>query len=140
MWELSKKHKTYIICADYPSLFKHDCSPAESFIRKVVMATTELHWDIAVENRTNGPKEAKKRSKRKTQKGAVKFHGRKTYLLQNPPTHAKSMKLKDVTKKYKAGKFGCRELAKQYSTVLNLPTAMGHETAKRMAHEIVAAK
>ena len=136
MWELSKKHKTNIVCADYPTLFKHDCSPAESFIRKVVMATTELHRDIAVENLTNGLKDAMRRSKRKTQKGRVKFNGRKSYLEMSHMTKTKKTKLKALTKRYRAKDFGCRELAKKYSTILNIDSTMGHETAKRVASEV----
>jgi len=136
MWELSKKHKTNIICADYPTLFKHDCSPAESFIRKVVMATTELHRDIAVENLTNGLKDAMRRSKRKTQKGRVKFNGRKSYLETCPMTKTKKLNLKAVTKRYRANEFGCRELAKKYTTILKIDQTMGHETAKRVACEV----
>ena len=136
MWELSKKHKTNIICADYPTLFKHDCSPAESFIRKVVMATTELHRDIAVENLTNGLKEAMRRSKRKTQKGRVKFNGRKSYLELSAMTETKKINLKAVTKRFRANEFGCRELAKKYTTILKIDSTMGHETAKRVASDV----
>jgi len=140
MWELSKKHKTKIICADYPELFKHNCSPAESFIRKVVMATTELHRDIAVESLSNGLKEAKKRSKCKTQTGGVKFNGRMSYLEQHYLTKTKKLKLKKLAKNFHAKTFGSRELARQYSTLLSLPKVMSHMTAKRMASEVESLK
>ena len=100
------------------------------------MATTELQRDIAWENLTNGLKEAKKRSKSKNQKGNVKFNGRKSYLEVCNLNKTKKLKLKSLTKQFRADAFGCRELAKKYSATLNLDQTMGHETAKRLAFDI----
>jgi len=73
LFELSTAFNTKIACADYPHLFKHNCSPAD-FIRKVIMAN-EFHRDLAVQRLTHGLEEARKRSNRRTQRGLIQVNG-----------------------------------------------------------------
>jgi hypothetical protein len=62
LFELSTALNTKVACADYPHLFKHNCSPAD-FIRKVIIANEELHRFLVVQRLTHGLEEARKRSK-----------------------------------------------------------------------------
>ena len=61
---------------------------------------------------------------------------RASYLETSPMTKTKKTNLKAVTKRYRANEFGCRELAKKYTTILKIDSTMGHETAKRVASEV----
>lgn len=41
MYEIAKLNGVEIVCSDLPFLYKHEASPAESFLRKVIFATQE---------------------------------------------------------------------------------------------------
>jgi|APFre7841882630_1041343.scaffolds.fasta_scaffold234115_1 hypothetical protein len=107
------------------------------------MANEEFHRDLAVQRLTHGLEEAKKRGKRKTQKGSSKVNGRKTYLEPLSPSPRQMKKLKKEAKGYKAGKIGCRTLAKLMTKILKLKDGKGndkgmcHETAKRLSKQVL---
>ena len=127
-----------IIPADLPALLKHQPSPGEALMRKVMFAVTEFQRDVAVTNMANGLLEKKKRllaegGYPQTQSGTVKVVGTKTVLQRVPPDGTQRRKLKSLAKKWQAGALGLRPLATSMSTVLKLQKNMSHETARRNA-------
>jgi 2-C-methyl-D-erythritol 4-phosphate cytidylyltransferase len=41
LYQLAKERGVQIIASDLPDLYKHDCNPAESFMRKVIFASQD---------------------------------------------------------------------------------------------------
>jgi hypothetical protein len=131
-----------IIPADIPALLKHQPSPGEALMRKVMFAVTEFQRDVAVRNMANGILEKKKRllaagSYEKTQAGKVKVVGTKSILQRTPPSAAQKKALLSLARKWQAGSLALRPLAVKMSRVLKMKKEMGHESARRCAHTLL---
>eukprot|EP00959_Pyramimonas_sp_CCMP1952_P367820 7704671-Pyramimonas_sp.AAC.1 len=46
--EVARRHRINIIAADMPTLYKHNPTPTDKFLRRMVFAHTELEKDMMV--------------------------------------------------------------------------------------------
>ena len=155
-FELSKSLGVTIIPADVPSLYEHKPNPAQKFLRRVMMAFTELEKDLTVQRLQTGlalkrqavqqalkSKHPKIKNKRvfRTQLGNAKANGRMSILqnmkLTGALTKNKVKRLKSaVAKFHRNGTLkGQSGLQASLRSILCKPQ-LGHETARRIAKEI----
>ena len=138
LYQLSKKSGVQIVAADFPNLFTHTPSPAESFIRKVMLGVQELDRDQIVYRLAAGLNAKRATSSRVTQVGTTKVNGCKSLLEKKKPTKAVVSRLKKEISKYTSGQLGLRTLAVEMGKVLR--AKIHHETARRIMAEIKSKK
>eukprot|EP00438_Fugacium_kawagutii_P023949 Skav213219 [mRNA] locus=scaffold369:23605:24360:- [translate_table: standard] len=81
LYNEAKKNGCHIVVADTGAdLFKHDATPAQNFMRRVLAAVTEFERDMIVHRLTSGLLRKKALLQAKTGKQEVKVNGRKSYL------------------------------------------------------------
>ena len=84
-WQLSKQNGVQIIPADLPFLFKHDASPGETFMRRVMLSVQEFERDMVVHRLTHGLLAKKATSNRINQSGQIKVNGAHSILERKAP-------------------------------------------------------
>lgn len=136
LYQRSKTAGVQIISADMPHLFCHQPSPAETFMRRVLLAVWEFDRDMILFRMAKGLDEKRKTSKEITQYGEVKVNGSKSILTKLKPSLSKLKAVKKVVKQYEDGTLGLRPLAAQMSSILKRNIA--HETARRMIAEMAS--
>ena len=156
LFQMSKSLGVKIVPADIPSLYEHSPNPAQKFLRRVMMAYTELEKDLTVQRLQAGlalkrqavtkalkTKQTKIGNKIvfRNQRGHAKANGRMSILqhmkLEGTLTKQKLNRLKMAVSKFHQngslkGKTG---LQTSIRNILCRPD-VGHETARRMAKEI----
>lgn len=138
LYQASKASGVRIIPADMPGLFNHNPSPAENFIRKIMMSVQELDRDQIIQRCAAGLEAKKLTSTQLTQHGSVKVNGSRSILDAKPLTKQNLKSIKSSIKKYQSGMLALRPLAHEMGKVLR--RNIHHETARRMVMEIVAKK
>lgn len=136
MYLASKQQNVHIQLADYPNLFKHNQSPTESFVRKLICNLQELDRDTLVYRLAHGREEKKKRTSRLTQHGAPKANGCQSWLEKLKPNKVVKRKIQGLGKSRAAGKFGWRPMAEKVSKLLKLNRVLSHECVRRMLNEL----
>lgn len=154
-FQLSKEIGVTIVPADVPSLYEHDPNPAQKFLRRVIMAYTELEKDLTVQRLQaglaarkrvvqqaikNGESKVGTKQVFRAQAGSPKVNGRISILqrLKSSGKYTRALKKKigaAVRKFDKGGSLkGPNGLQAQLRAALRLQK-LGHETARRMAAE-----
>ena len=131
---LAKQNNVDIVTADVPRMFASDASPAESFMRRIMLAVAEFERDTIVARLSSGLQRAKATTKRKTQYGRPKANGRTSILETTKPNSLLKRRLLCVFARRRKGTIGWREAAKQLGCLLNRDIAV--ETARRMEVEL----
>jgi len=134
LYQASKATGARIVPADMPNLFSHNPTPAENFIRKIMMSVQELDRDQIIQRCSAGLDAKRLTSGRTTQCGRVKVNGSKSILESKPPNKKKMNMIKAAVKKYQCGRLALRPLASEIGKILK--RKIHHETARRMAMEI----
>lgn len=134
LYQLSKKSGVQIVSADMPGLFGHQPSPAETFMRRVLLAVWEFDRDTILYRMAKGLDDKRKTSKDVTQYGKVKVNGSKSILAKLSLTQSMLKAVKKAVALHEDGTFGLRTLAAKLSAILKRKIA--HETARRMMAEI----
>ena len=132
----SKASGARIVPADMPNLFSHNPSPAENFIRKIMMSVQELDRDQIIQRCAAGLAAKKLTSKRITQAGQVKINGSKSILEAKAPSKKNVKAIKFAVRQYQLGNLALRPLACKIGKVLK--RKIHHNTAQRMVSEILA--
>ena len=141
LWSRSAQHGVEIVPADLPGLLKHDATPVEQHLRRIVFATTELERDLTVTRLQDGLRRKMLTTSLKTQSGAPKVNGTRSLLDIMKPKPCVVRKLRQLAAKHKkTPAFGLRSLAAAMSEALSLPRTMAHETARRMCSELLLKK
>ncbi len=140
LFEHSVKKRVQIVPADLPDLFKHEQSPIERYVRRIICATTEFERDLTVQRLRDGIARKMAETRDTTQTGAPKVSGAKTLLDIVRPSKKVLQKLRAIAaQRNKAGGVvGLRGVARQLSNELCLPKHMGHETARRMCQQLLS--
>ena len=84
-WKLSKENGVQIIPADLPYLFRHDASPGETVMRRVMLSVQEFERDMVVHRLTHGLITKKATSRRINQVGKIKVNGAHSILGKLSP-------------------------------------------------------
>ena len=155
-YKLSKNLGVTIVPADVPALYDHCPNPAQKFLRRVMMAFTELEKDLTVQ-RLKAGLDVKRRAVQtafrnkqatvggkpvlRTQLGKAKVNGRASTLqkmkVAGTLTETLLKRLKVACAKFKedGNLKGQNGLQASLQRMLNMPK-LGCETAKRMSKEV----
>jgi len=99
-----------IVPADSPGLFKHNPTPTEKYNRRHELLNQELEKDKLNERLSKGVEYAYKTTKKRTQDGRKKVHGRKSILQamfqKNKMSASVKQKLAKLFKQRDDGEFG----------------------------------
>ena len=136
LFQASVEHGVQIVPADLPELYKHDATPLEKCVRRIVFATTELDRDLIVQRLQDGIKRKLQPTSKRTQTGAPKVSGCATLLEIAKPTSRVLAKLKGIASRRDSPNYGLRAMARDMSVALKLPRTMGHETARRICTQL----
>jgi DNA invertase Pin-like site-specific DNA recombinase len=134
LYQQSRKSGVQIVSADMPGLFSHQPTPAETFMRRVLLAVWEFDRDTILYRMAKGLDDKRKTSKDITQYGAVKVNGSKSIISKLKPTPAKLRAMKAAIRRYSNGVYGLRPLAEKLGCILKRKLA--HETARRITAEV----
>lgn len=145
LYHEAKKNGCHIVVADAGAdVFKHDATPAQNFLRRVLAAVTEFERDMIVHRLTSGLQRKKALLQAKTGKQEVKVNGRKSYFEHAMQECGKNTKRQTRIKKsitalcrdQKKGRLSVRELAARASKVLKLDSPMGKDAALTLSKQL----
>ena len=136
LFQASVKHGVQIVPADLPDLYKHNATPMEKCVRRIVFATTELERDLIVQRLQDGIKRKLQITGRRTQAGRPKVVGCPTLLDIAKPKGKVLRQLRAIASRRASPEYGLRTMARDMSTALCLPRTMGHETARRICRHL----
>jgi DNA invertase Pin-like site-specific DNA recombinase len=140
LFQTSVEHGVQIVPADLPDLYKHEATPVEKFVRRIVFATTELERDLIVQRLQDGIKRKMQTTRKRTQTGAPKVSGCASLLEIAKPTSRALTQLRAIAARRQSGNYGLRAMARDMSVALDLPRTMGHETARRICSQLAEQK
>ena len=138
LYEKAVRNQVSIIPADLPDLLKPDTTPAESFVRRIIFASTELERDLVVSRLQDGIRRKLRVATKVTQAWCPKATGCHTTLDMARPSAPQRRRLRALAKKHRdhPQTYGLRSMASDMSEVLKLDRKMGHETARRLCREL----
>ncbi|CAJ1384200.1 unnamed protein product [Effrenium voratum] len=157
LYETSKAIGTQIVANDAPDLYKHDPSPAEAFIRRVLGATQQFDRDVVVDRLAKGRELALDHAKatgkaRRSQKGSFKMCGRSSLveerLRKKPLTSSEKKELRSLRKGVHENRISSRTLALRLVPIFGSPKQkkqkgkppIAHTTALRIVNELTLKK
>lgn len=152
-----------IVPSDVPELFSESPTPVQKFLRRIMLAYTELEKDMTIHRLQHGLANRKKelqcvlrlggatqKGSKKikvhgktvaaahclTQQGHTKANGRRSVLetFFDAATPAARAKLLGAAREHNKGSISLRSLAKQFSSILG--QSVRHPLAQRMKEEI----
>ena len=110
LYKMSVALGVEIVPADSPGLFKHNPTPTEKYNRRHELLNQELEKDKLNERLSKGVEYAYKTTKKRTQDGRKKVHGRKSILQamfqKNKMSASVKQKLAKLFKQRDDGEFG----------------------------------
>lgn len=138
-WKLAKENGVQIVAADIPTLFKANTNPGETLMRRAMFAVQEFERDMIIQRLCAGLMEKKAQSKEVTQKGRVKYNGRKSILQKMKLGKAQQQRALCLVSQRAAGEFGWRILATRLTACLRLSKILTQQREPtNWAHHSVA--
>lgn len=85
IYVIAQASNVQIVPSDMPTLYDHSSDPMHKFLRKIIVAVTELDRDMTVEKLRDGIRRKMKNTVRKTRQGRPKVSGKRTLMEKLNP-------------------------------------------------------